>query len=87
MTLFSHSLTVGKLLVIGLVLLLSFIPRLTRIFKVLRFLRSPTEFLVRLIIRGFLPALGSLFVNIHLWIFNPLFLRQGKIGRLGPPPV
>jgi len=87
LALFSRSLTVGKLLIAVLVLLLGFIPRLSRVFKVLRFLRSPTEFLARLIIRGLLPAVGSLFVKVHLWIFDPLFLRQGKLERLGRPPT
>ena len=86
MALFSRSLTVGQLLIAVLVLLLGFIPRVSRVVKVLRFLRKPSEFLVRLVIRGVLPAIGALFVNIHLWIFDPIFLRTGKIKRLGQPP-
>ena len=86
MALFSRSLTVGQLLIAVLVLLLGSIPRVSRVVKVLRFLRKPSEFLVRLVTRGLLPAIGSLFVNIHLWIFDPIFLRMGKIKRLGQPP-
>ncbi len=84
--LLSTPLTVGQLVTAAVVLALGFIPRLSRIFKVLRFLRSPTEFLVRFVTRALLPAIGSVFVWIHLCIFDPLFLRQGKIERLGPPP-
>lgn len=86
MALFSRSLTVGQLLIAVLVLLLGFIPRVSRVVKMLRFLRKPSEFLVRLITRGLLPAIGALFVNIHLWIFDPIFLRMGKIKRLGQSP-
>ncbi len=81
----SLSVPVGQLLAAVVVLALGFIPRLSRIFKVIRFLRSPTEFLVRFVTRALLPAIGSLFIWIHLWIFDPLFLRQGKLERLGPP--
>lgn len=86
MALLSRSLTVGRLSFAILVLLLGFIPKLSRVFKVLRFLRRPSEFLVRFIIRGLLPAVGSFFVNIHLLIFDPLFLRMGKIKQLRQPP-
>lgn len=86
LALLSRSLTVGRIVFAVLVLLLGFIPKLSRVFKVLRFLRKPSEFLVRLIMRGLLPAVGSFFVNIHLWIFDPLFLRMGKIKRLRQPP-
>ncbi len=82
----SLSLTVGQLLVAVLVLALGFIARLSRIFKVLRLLGSPAEFFVRFIVRALLPALGSLFVWIHLRIFDALFLRQGSMERLGQPP-
>lgn len=80
--LFSRSLTLGQILIAVLVLLSGFIPRLSRVLKVLRFLRKPSEFLLRLIIRGLLPAVGSLFINVHLWIFDPIFLRRGKLKRL-----
>jgi len=39
--------------------------------------------LVRLVLRGALPAIGSIFVAIHLLIFDRLFLRLGRIQRLG----
>lgn len=81
----SFSFKVSHLLIAVLVLLMGFIPKLSRMFKVLRFLRYPSEFLVRFIIRGLIPAIGSLFVNIHLWIFNPIFLQKGKVKRLGSP--
>lgn len=84
--LLSTPLTVGQLVTAAVVLALGFIPRLSRIFKVLRFLRSPTEFLVRFVTRALLPAIGSVFVAIHLAIFDRLFLHYGKLEHLGPPP-
>lgn len=83
---FSQSITIGKLFVILITLALGFIPKLSRIFKMFRFLRSPMEFLVRFVTRALPPAIGSLFVWIALRIYDPLFLRQGKLERLGPPP-
>ena len=82
----SSSVTVGTLLVSALVLALGLVPRLSRVIKALRFLRSPTEFLVRLVVSALLPALGSVFVWIHLWVFDPIFLCLGKVGKLGPRP-
>lgn len=84
--LFSCTLTVGQILLAILVLLLGFIPKLSRAVKLLRFLRKPSEFMVRLIIRGILPAFGSLFINLHLWIFDPIFVRLGKLKKLGKHP-
>jgi NTE family protein len=80
--LFSRSFKVGQILLAILVLLLGFIPKLSRAIKVLRFLRKPSEFMSRLIIRGLLPAVGSLFINLHLWIFDPIFVRLGKLKKL-----
>jgi NTE family protein len=78
----SSSFTVGHLLVAVLILLLGLVPRLSRAFEVLRFLRSPSEFLVRLVTRALLPALGSVFVAVHLLIFDRLFLQLGSLQRL-----
>lgn len=85
--LLSASVTVGTLLLTGLVLAIGFIPKLSRIVTVLRFLRMPAELLVRLVTKALLPALASPFVLIHLQIFDRLFLSRGKVERLGPPPA
>lgn len=79
---FSSSFKVGQILLAILVLLLGFVPKLSRAVRVLRFLRKPSEFISRLIIRSLLPAVGSLFINLHLWIFDPIFVRFGKIKKL-----
>lgn len=81
----SLSVTVRQLLAAAVVLALGFVPRLSRMFETLRFLRSPTEFVVRLASRALLPVVGSLFVWVHLWIFDALFLRQGRLERLSRP--
>ncbi len=78
----NSSVSVKRLVMAGAVLALGFIPWASRTFKVLRFLRSPSEFVTRLVLRGIIPALGSVVVWIHLTIFDPLFLELGKIHRL-----
>jgi hypothetical protein len=57
-------------------------PFLTRTLGPLQFLRAPSELLFRLIARAALPALGSIFVALHLLIFDRLFLRRGKLKNL-----
>ncbi len=79
------SISVKKLMVGTLVAAMGFIPRASRTFKLLAFLRSPSEFAVRLLLRGLVPAIGSVFVGIHLLIFDRLFLRLGEIRRLRSP--
>jgi NTE family protein len=83
----SSSFTVGQLLLGALLLLLGFVPTLSRAFQVLNLLRRPSEFLVRLLVRALPPAIGSGFVWLHLALFDRLFLRCGRLSRLGPPPA
>ncbi|MBI3802441.1 MAG: patatin-like phospholipase family protein [Nitrospirae bacterium] len=78
--------TLGGLLLTLAIFALGFIPVLSRLFKAFRFLSGPTSFIVRFIARGLLPAIGGLFIAIHLFIFDRLFLQEGKIEKLGPPP-
>lgn len=85
MTLWSYPVTVGELGLAGIFLASGFIPKLTRILQVLRIFRAPTEFLVRLVVRGLLPAIGSVFVWLHLLIFDRLFLSYGKVENLTKP--
>jgi NTE family protein len=75
--------TVGELLFTGAILALGFLPAISRAFQVLKFLRGPTSFIVRFVIRAFLPALASIPIAIHLFIFDRLFLKQGTLERLG----
>jgi NTE family protein len=79
------SFTVLKIALVLVVISLGFIPKLTRVFKELRFLRAPAEYVGRLLLRALPSAIGSLFVWIHLFIYDPLFLRRGKLERLRPP--
>jgi NTE family protein len=76
------SVSVKRLVMAGMLLALGFVPWASRTFKLLRFLRSPSEFVTRLVLRGLIPALGSIIVWIHLTIFDPLFLKLGRIHRL-----
>jgi len=86
-SLLASSFTLGQLLLGILVLSLSFIPALSRAFQALEILRRPSEFLFRLLFRAIPPAIGSGFVWLHLTVFDRLFLRCGRVSRLGPPPA
>lgn len=83
--LFKTSFTVWKLALTLAVLALGFIPKLSQTFKILRFLRAPAEYMGRVLLRALPSAIASLFVWIHLYVYDKLFLRQGKLERLRPP--
>ncbi|MEE9123911.1 MAG: patatin-like phospholipase family protein [candidate division NC10 bacterium] len=78
----NSTISVRRIVGAAVVLGVGFIPWASRTFKLLRFLRSPSELLTRLVLRGLVPAIGSVFVWIHLAIFDPLFLSLGRIQRL-----
>jgi NTE family protein len=80
------SVTLGPFIIIILVLLLGLIPKFMRLLKLPGWLISLLEFPVNFVVRGILPALGSLFVKLHLWIFDPLFKMLGRVSRLGQQP-
>jgi NTE family protein len=65
-----------------LFVLVGFAPALIKDIGILRFLRPYSDFLARLVTRTFLGLLVCPFVWFHLWIFDPLFLRQGTLKRL-----
>jgi NTE family protein len=81
----SRPVTLGTLLMTVGIFALGFIPLLSRASKVFRLVRSPLEYIIRFVVRALLPALSSIFIAIHLFIFDRLFLRQGKVDRLDPP--
>ena len=76
------TLSIKQLIAGLLVLVLGFIPWASRMFKILRFLRSPSEIVLRIVLRGFLPAIGSIFVWIYLYTFDALFMSLGRVRRL-----
>ncbi len=80
--LFSYSLATGFLVILILLLVLAVIPKLMRKLKLPGWLIAIVEFPVNFIFRGILPALGSLFVCLHIWIFDRIFIRLGKVDRL-----
>ncbi|MHA2284118.1 MAG: patatin-like phospholipase family protein [Promethearchaeota archaeon] len=86
-TFLSQSISVWQLVLFVLLLLIGFIPKLSRSVKLFRFLRSPSEYVVRFAFRGVLPVIGSIFVWIHLQIFDRLFIQLGKLKQLGDPPA
>lgn len=79
-------LSAGPLIVLILLLILAILPRIIRAFRLPALLISIVEFPVNFIFRGFFPALASLFVCLHLWIFDCLFIWLGRVQRLGPKP-
>jgi len=83
---FSWFMSAGPLLVLALLLVLIILPKILRPFKLPVWVLSIIEFPVNFIFRGLLPALASLFVCLHLWIFDYLFIKLGKVERLGTKP-
>jgi NTE family protein len=79
----ARQVTIGGLLFSGLILALGFLPVLSRILPAFHFLRGPTSFIVRFVVRAILPALASIPIAIHLFVFDRLFLKQGTLERLG----
>jgi NTE family protein len=59
------------------------VPKLAEAFEALRFLLSPWETVKRLLLRGALPVLGTVFVQFYLRFINPLFLKRGRLEELG----
>jgi len=86
-SLLATPLTVGQVLAAAVLLTLGFVPRLSRQFKAIRFLRSPSEAVTRFVVRALLPALCFPLVWIHLWLYNPVLLALGKMKRLGSVPA
>jgi NTE family protein len=84
---FSVTFTLGGLLLLAGLFAIGFAsPALSRMFKVLRFLRNPSQIAVHFLTRTLGPIIASLFVRMHLQWFDRWFLDQGKIKKLGAPP-
>lgn len=81
----ARPITLGALLMTVGLFALGFVPLLSGASKAVRFVRSPLDYTIRFIVRALLPALSSVFIALHLFIFDRLFLRQGKVERLKPP--
>ena len=75
--------TVGQVLLLLVMMMLGVVmPFLSRTIEALRFLRTPSDLIFRFVVRAVFPALGFIFVILHLEIFDRLFLRRGKLGNL-----
>lgn len=70
----------GLLLTAGLLL-----PKLTKTFGILKFLRNPTRRLAAYLGQGVLPMIGMLLVRFHLKVIDPIFVRMGRLKNLTPP--
>jgi NTE family protein len=81
----SRPVTIGTLLMTVAVFALGFVPLLSQASKVFRVIRSPLEYVIRFVVRALLPALASVFIALHLFVFDRLFLNQGKVEKLKPP--
>lgn len=79
--------TIGALLLASVIFALGYVaPKLGRIFRVLRFMRTPAQVVAEFFGLLLLVAIGSLFIAFHLAIFDRLFLWYGRIEKLRPPP-
>lgn len=80
------SITVSKLLWAIILIAAGFAyPWLKKKIKELGYLQSPAKVRLTIIIRGVLALLSWGLVKIHLQVFDPWFLRRGRIDRLQPP--
>ncbi|MDC4206849.1 MAG: patatin-like phospholipase family protein [Candidatus Manganitrophus sp.] len=79
----ARQVTIGGLLLSGAILALGFLPVISRVLPLFRFLRGPTSFIVRFVVRALIPAIASGPIALHIFIFDRLFLKQGTLERLG----
>lgn len=80
--LLSRSLTVGELALALSLLAVGFLPRLSRAVKAVGFLRSPADFLFRSVSHTLIPLVLCPLTWIELQVFDPIYLRLGKVERL-----
>jgi NTE family protein len=78
-----QSTTYGELVTyIGVAILLSIVSvilsRWKRLYTLYKNIRRPVTFVGRLLVRGLPPMVGSVFIWIHLAIFDRMFLKEGK---------
>ncbi|MGH8558627.1 MAG: patatin-like phospholipase family protein [Methylococcales bacterium] len=76
--------TIGIAIILLAILADKLAKRLETIFKPFRILRSPVEAIYRLLLVA-IPAafIATPFVNLYLWLVNPLFLWRGRVENLG----
>lgn len=85
--LLAREVTIGALLLIAALFALGYVaPKLGRAFKVLRFIRTPAQVVAQFFGLLLLAVGGPWLIALHLAIFDFLFLRNGRIEKLGPPP-
>lgn len=60
-------------------------PRLRGLLKDLGYIRKPAKFRLTFIVEGVMALLAWAFIKVHLKVFDPWFLAQGKIDRLRRP--
>lgn len=62
-----------------------FLPRLARTFEPLKFLISPMQTVASWFGQALAPLVVSRVMKIHLKLFDPLYLKMGKVDRLSKP--
>lgn len=83
--LLSRSITFGYIAILVIGLIIGFIPKLRKAFSIFQKLRKPSAFFVRLFGRVILSLIVSIFIYIHIKVFDRLFLELGKVKKLGDP--
>lgn len=84
---FAQTITYGKIALTLFGAVIAIFPKVSEIFKLLKFIRSPLNFFLRFNGRVSLALLAPSLLALHLLIFDNLFLWLGKVKRLGDPPV
>lgn len=69
-------------IVLGVIALARFAPRLAKAFEALRILRKPVEIVARFVAMVVVAGSGALGVRIYLLTINRLFLWMGRLDRL-----
>lgn len=77
---------IGALAAGAVVGLLSRSARIRAMWRALSWANRPSAALARLVMQSVLPAAGSLFAWATLGFYLPLYLRLGRLERLGSPP-
>jgi type II secretory pathway component PulF len=85
--LLAYSFSIGDLLLVAALFALGYLaPKLGSVFQALRALRTPAQVAVQFVGLFVVAVAGSWLIALHLAIFDFLFLRNGRIEKLGPPP-
>jgi NTE family protein len=77
---------VGSLLLVLVILGLILLPELFNFSRLPAWIRTPAGTAIRFVVRVILAPFVSAVSAVQLGVIGPLFLREGRLTRLGPPP-